>query len=119
MQRVALARAFAARPTLLLCDEVTSALDVSVQATILNLIRDLASESGTAVVFVSHDLAVVRSVAARAVVMQGGHVREQGLTEDLFANPTNEYTQELLRAIPTLGEFRRDTGAPRALAPQP
>jgi oligopeptide/dipeptide ABC transporter ATP-binding protein len=113
MQRVALARAFAARPRILLCDEVTSALDVSVQATILNLIRDLARDVGTAVVFVSHDLAVVRSVAERVVVMQHGVVREQGAAQDLFSNPSNAYTEELLRSIPVL----RDRGE-RVVAPQ-
>ena len=86
-QRVALARAFAARPTLLLCDEVTSALDVSVQATVLDLILELSRQSDTAVVFVSHDLAVVRTVASRALVMRNGEICEQGPVEKLFAAP--------------------------------
>ena len=99
-QRVALARAFAARPTLLLCDEVTSALDVSVAAAVLQLLAELATSSGTTVIFVSHDLAVVRTLAARAIVMKDGLVRETGLTEQLFSDPQDPYTRELLCAIP-------------------
>jgi peptide/nickel transport system ATP-binding protein len=101
-QRVALARAFAARPSVLLCDEVTSALDVSVQATIIELIAELAARFGTAVVFVSHDLAVVRTIAGRALVMRYGEVCEEGETERLFVAPTHPYTKELLAAIPEL-----------------
>ena len=103
-QRVAIARGFAARPSLLLCDEVTSALDVSVQATILELLAELADEFGTAVIFVSHDLAVVRTIATRALVMKDGEVREQGETERLFVSPRDPYTRELLSAIPDLAE---------------
>jgi len=99
-QRIAIARAFAAQPTLLLCDEVTSALDVSVQATILELIADLALCFETAVVFVSHDLAVVRTVATRALVMKDGEVCEQADIEQLFSAPAHPYTRELLSAIP-------------------
>jgi peptide/nickel transport system ATP-binding protein len=101
-QRVALARAFAARPSLLLCDEVTSALDVSVQATVLELISELAAKSGSAVIFVSHDLAVVRTIASRAIVMRDGEVCEEGEIERLFRSPDHPYTQELLKAIPEL-----------------
>jgi peptide/nickel transport system ATP-binding protein len=101
-QRVALARAFAARPSVLLCDEVTSALDVSVQATIIELIAELSAEFGTAVVFVSHDLAVVRTIATRALVMRNGEVCERGETEQLFVSPSHPYTRELLAAIPEL-----------------
>jgi peptide/nickel transport system ATP-binding protein len=101
-QRIALARAFAARPSLLLCDEVTSALDVSVQATIIELIAELAARYGTAVIFVSHDLAVVRTIAGRALVMRNGEVCEAGETEQLFVAPTHPYTRELLAAIPEL-----------------
>jgi peptide/nickel transport system ATP-binding protein len=99
-QRVALARAFAARPSVLLCDEVTSSLDVSVQATILDLIQDLSERLSAAVLFVSHDLAVVRTIAQRAIVMRDGVIREEGTTSELFANPTDEYTRELIAAIP-------------------
>jgi peptide/nickel transport system ATP-binding protein len=101
-QRVAIARAFAARPSVLLCDEVTSALDVSVQATIIELVAELSAGFGTAVVFVSHDLAVVRTIASRALVMRNGEVCEEGETERLFAAPSHPYTRELLAAIPEL-----------------
>ena len=105
-QRVAIARAFAARPSLLLCDEVTSALDVSVAATIIELLRDLTSKSGTAVLFVSHDLAVVRTLADRAIVMRDGRVCEAGSTEQLFCAPQHPYTIELLSSIPDIADVR-------------
>jgi peptide/nickel transport system ATP-binding protein len=101
-QRVALARAFAAQPEVLLCDEVTSALDVSVQATILELIAELSEQTHTAVIWVSHDLAVVRTIADRALVMKEGEVCEEGDTDELFAAAKHSYTQELLAAIPEL-----------------
>lgn len=101
-QRVAIARAFAPDPQMLLCDEVTSSLDVSVQARVLELLRELAHRSGTSVVFVSHDLAVVRSIARRAVVMLQGSVIESGQIDDIFANPTHPYTIELLEAVPEI-----------------
>jgi len=101
-QRVAIARAFAAQPLLLLCDEVTSALDVSVQATVIELIAELARVFSTAVVFVSHDLGVVRSIAHRSAVMKNGEICEQGETEALFAAPSHSYTRELLGAIPEI-----------------
>jgi peptide/nickel transport system ATP-binding protein len=101
-QRIAIARGFAPRPSLLLCDEVTSALDVSVQATVLELLAELAEKFETAVIFVSHDLAVVRTIATRALVMKDGEVREQGETERLFVSPRDPYTRELLSAIPDL-----------------
>ena len=113
-QRVAIARAFAARPSLLLCDEVTSALDVSVAATIIELLRELTSKSGTAVLFVSHDLAVVRTVADRAIVMRDGRMCEQGSTEDLFLRPRHPYTVELLSSIPDIADVRSRVEADRA-----
>ena len=81
---------------------MTSALDVSVQATIIELIAELAARYGTAVIFVSHDLAVVRTIAGRAIVMRNGEVCEAGETEQLFVAPTHAYTRELLAAIPEL-----------------
>lgn len=101
-QRVAIARAFACNPRLLLCDEVTSALDVSVQATVLNLIAQLSEDFGTSVIFVSHDLGVVRTVAHRALVLRHGEVREVGTVQSLFADPQDAYTRELIDSIPTL-----------------
>ena len=102
-QRVALARAFAAKPALLLCDEVTSALDVSVQASVLETLAELIRATKTAVVFVSHDLAVVRTIAARTLVMRNGAIVEEQATDQLFAHPKAAYTQELLSAIPSVG----------------
>jgi peptide/nickel transport system ATP-binding protein len=110
-QRVALARAFASSPRLLLCDEVTSALDVSVQATILELIAELSATFKTAVAFVSHDLAVVRTVAHRAIVMQHGEVCESGETGELFANPSHPYTRDLIHSIPSLALVAADAPA--------
>ncbi|MBV8539254.1 MAG: ABC transporter ATP-binding protein [Pseudonocardiales bacterium] len=101
-QRVAVARAFATRPTLLLCDEVTSALDVSVQATILELITTLATTFTTTVVFVSHDLAVVHTICRRTMVMRAGRICEDGPTGELFTAPRHPYTRELIAAIPSL-----------------
>ncbi|WP_270887953.1 dipeptide ABC transporter ATP-binding protein [Pedococcus sp. 5OH_020] len=105
-QRVAIARAFAANPKLILADEITSALDVSVQAAIIDLLSALSAEHGTSVVFVSHDLALVRAVAHRALVLQQGVVREVGPVARLFDSPQDEYTRELVNAIPTGGATR-------------
>jgi peptide/nickel transport system ATP-binding protein len=84
----------------LLCDEATSALDVSVQATIIGLIADLAARYSPAVIFVSHDLAVVRTIAERALVMKNGVVREEGNTDDIFQSPQDPYTQRLVASVP-------------------
>lgn len=97
-QRVAIACAFAAKPDLILCDEVTSALDVSVQAHVLELLKALQKRTGVACVFISHDLGVVRQVANRVIVLQKGVVTEAGLTEDVFAKPKHDYTRLLLAA---------------------
>jgi peptide/nickel transport system ATP-binding protein len=101
-QRIAIARAFLAQPRLLLCDEVTSALDVSVQATVLQMIAELAAESGVAVILVSHDLALVRAMSDRIIVMRNGRIVEQQSCEALFINPQSGYTSELIAAIPKL-----------------
>jgi peptide/nickel transport system ATP-binding protein len=105
-QRVSIARAFAAEPRLLLCDEIVSALDVSVQASILELIADLTADTDTAVLFVTHDLAVVRSIAARVYVMRSGEILEEGPTERVFEQPEHRYTMDLLAAVPRLAASR-------------
>jgi peptide/nickel transport system ATP-binding protein len=97
-QRVAIARAFAAKPDLIVCDEVTSALDVSVQAQVLTLLKDLQSRSKTACLFISHDLGVIRQVASRVVVLRDGTVREAGDTDTVFRAPADDYTRLLLAA---------------------
>ena len=98
-QRVAIARAFAAEPELVLCDEVTSALDVSVQAAVLTLLNDLRNEQGTTYVFVSHDLAVVRALSDRVAVLYQGRLCEIGPAKQVYAQPTHPYTQALLGAV--------------------
>ena len=99
-QRIAIARALAVKPDLLICDEAVSALDVSTQNQIVNLIRDLQREMGMACLFITHDLALVGHVATTTVVMYLGQVVEMGPTEALFANPAHPYTRALLSAIP-------------------
>lgn len=99
-QRVAIARALALDPRLVIADEPTSALDVSVQAVVLDLLRQLQSELGFACLFVSHDLAVVDSVAARTVVLSQGRVVEQGPTDQVLAHPEQDYTRRLVSAVP-------------------
>lgn len=98
-QRVAIARAFAADPEVLLCDEITTALDVSVQAAVLKLVRDLARDRHVATIFVSHDLAVVRAISDRIAVLQAGSIVEIGSADNLCRTPRHDYTQKLLAAV--------------------
>ena len=101
-QRISIARALATQPRLLVCDEPTSALDVSIQAQILNLLKDLQEQLNLTILFISHDLPVVRQMCDRIGVLKDGKLCEVSNTEDLFLNPTHEYTKELLHLMPKI-----------------
>jgi peptide/nickel transport system ATP-binding protein len=102
-QRVMIAMALACRPRVLLADEPTTALDVTIQAQILDLVRDLQAETGTAVILITHDLGVVAEMAQRVLVMYAGHKVEEGSAEEIFDAPTHPYTRGLMAAMPHLG----------------
>ena len=112
-QRIVIAMALACEPRLLIADEPTTALDVTIQAEILALIDRLKRETGTAVMFITHDMAVVAQMADRVVVMYRGNKVEEGTVEEIFENPQHDYTKALLAAVPKLGEMTGKT------APEP
>lgn len=106
-QRICIARAIALNPKLIICDEPVSALDVSIQAQILNLLKDLQEKLGLTYVFISHDLSVIEYFCNRVAVMYLGKIIELGTRDELFADPKHPYTQALLSAIPRVGEGKK------------
>jgi peptide/nickel transport system ATP-binding protein len=105
-QRICIARALAVEPRLIICDESVSALDVSIQAQVLNLLNDLKKDFGLTYIFISHDLSVVKFMSDRLIVMRNGKIEEMGEADEVYANPRSEYTRMLLEAIP--GLFNND-----------
>src|SRR5690554_4278436 len=101
-QRICIARALVIEPEFIVCDESVSALDVSVQAQVLNLLNDLKDEFGLTYIFISHDLSVVKYMSDRLLVMRRGRIEEQGSAREIYANPQSEYTKELIDAIPVI-----------------
>ena len=99
-QRICIARSMALKPKLVICDESVSALDVSVQADVLNLLNELRDEFGLTYIFISHDLSVVKFMSDRMIVMKEGKIEEEGLADDVYANPKSEYTKSLINSIP-------------------
>ena len=99
-QRIGIARALAVNPKFIICDESVSALDVSVQAQVLNLLNDLKSEFGLTYIFISHDLSVVKYMSDRMVVMQSGKIEEMGDSDKIYNSPETSYTKKLIDAIP-------------------
>jgi peptide/nickel transport system ATP-binding protein len=104
-QRICIARALALKPKFIICDESVSALDVSVQAQVLNLLNDLKNEFRFTYIFISHDLGVVKFMSDRMVVMQKGRVEEMGDPDEMYLNPKTDYTRRLISSIPQAGRI--------------
>ena len=107
-QRVMIAGAMIGKPKILIADEPTTALDVTVQTQIVDLLREINKRENTSIIFISHDLSLVRKLARRAIVMQNGSIVEEGLCEDIFKAPKHEYTKKLIAAIPDVPYFGGD-----------
>ncbi|MBB3397400.1 ABC transporter ATP-binding protein [Rhizobium sp. BK068] len=118
-QRVMIAMALSCRPKVLIADEPTTALDVTVQAQILKLMRELKTEFGTSIVMITHDMGVVAEMADRVAIMQHGRIVEQGSSLDIFKSPSEPYTRRLLAAVPRLGAFAGTDGPPRVSKDEP
>ena len=118
-QRVGIARALASRPRFLVCDEAVSALDVSVQAAVLNLLRDLRDELGVAYLFISHDIGVIAHIADRVAVMYQGTIVEEGPVDDVLHPPYHPYTELLLSSVPLIGKRRLAPASTPAARPAP
>ena len=112
LQRIAIARALTLDPEFIVCDEPVAALDVSIQAQVLNLLLDLQAERGLSYIFISHDLSLVRFLAHRVMVMYRGEVVETGTAEELFENPQHPYTKTLVSAVPDPRARRRGVSVP-------
>jgi oligopeptide/dipeptide ABC transporter ATP-binding protein len=118
-QRVGVARALALDPSLIVCDEPVSALDVSIQAQIINLLEDLQEEMGLSYLFISHDLRVVEHISERVAVMYCGEIIETAARDDLYGRPLHPYTRALLEAVPDVGRRKGPAAAPEGEVPSP
>ncbi len=118
-QRIGIARALAVKPKFLVCDEAIAALDVSIQAQVINLFMDLREEFDLTYLFISHDLSVVEHIADRVVIMYLGRIVENATTEDIFARPNHPYTQALLAEAPRLDQRKRDFAPIKGEIPSP